>query len=277
MGKVLRIAVVLILLLSIGALALGIILFQQREALKGRTQKSENALAAVAKNLNHAEFSVESIKDFASMDEPLNKLTATAKVTYDDLQSTKKTLEETRTELAATKDKLTATELALDQSKQEVERLTQTVQEKDTQISGLNTKLAASEAENTQLKSQVDDLNTQIAKVTEEKNDLQDKLASTEQDVVRLENEIHIRDGTSGIVKRGTNGKIMLVNPDWSFCVLDVGSDAGLTPNAEMLIHRGDQFIGKIKVGIVKRNMAVADILSGWAQTVPQEGDCVVY
>lgn len=47
MGKLLRALVIVCLLLSIGALALGIMLFKKRELLKGRTQKLETAVIAV--------------------------------------------------------------------------------------------------------------------------------------------------------------------------------------------------------------------------------------
>jgi uncharacterized coiled-coil protein SlyX len=47
MAKLLRVLVIVLLVLSIGALTLGIMLFNKRELLKIRTQKLENALIAV--------------------------------------------------------------------------------------------------------------------------------------------------------------------------------------------------------------------------------------
>jgi hypothetical protein len=47
MGKLLRILAVLFLVLSVAALTLGVMLFNKRELLKGRTQKLENALIAL--------------------------------------------------------------------------------------------------------------------------------------------------------------------------------------------------------------------------------------
>jgi uncharacterized coiled-coil DUF342 family protein len=221
---------------------------------------------------------VESIKDYASMDGPLNQLSAEALNTFNTLVQTSNDLVQTRTELASTKEKLTQTETALEQTKQEVETLKTTVAEKETEISSLNTKLTASEAEKTQLKSQIDDLNNQLAKTKEELDDTKDKLATTEQDVITLKNELHLAKGTTEPLRRGLTGRIMLVNPEWEFCVLNIGSDAGLVPNAEMLVHREDKLIGKVKIGIVKRNMAVADIMGDWLQSGPlQEGDSVVH
>jgi len=47
MGKLLRVLVVILLLLSIGSLVLGILLFNKREILKGRTNKLETAVTAL--------------------------------------------------------------------------------------------------------------------------------------------------------------------------------------------------------------------------------------
>jgi archaellum component FlaC len=47
MGKLLRVLVVLFLVVSIGALVLGILLFNKRELLKGRTYKLETAVKAI--------------------------------------------------------------------------------------------------------------------------------------------------------------------------------------------------------------------------------------
>ena len=55
MGKLLRVLTVFIFLLSIAALVLGIMLFQKREELKGRTQKLEDTLQRIAERFIEAE------------------------------------------------------------------------------------------------------------------------------------------------------------------------------------------------------------------------------
>lgn len=60
MAKFLRIVVIFLLLLSIGALVFGIMLFQKRELLKGRTQKLETTLLNLAP-LIEAQFPPEEI------------------------------------------------------------------------------------------------------------------------------------------------------------------------------------------------------------------------
>jgi hypothetical protein len=58
----------------------------------------------------------------------------------------------------------------------------------------------------------------------------------------------------------GISGKITVVNRAWNFVVLNVGLSSGLIPKGELIVYRGDRFLGKIKVTSVEENTAVADI-----------------
>lgn len=55
MGKLLRVLVVLVWLLTVGALVLGVLLFNRREMLKGRTQKLESTLKALGPTIEASE------------------------------------------------------------------------------------------------------------------------------------------------------------------------------------------------------------------------------
>jgi len=59
MTKLLKVLVVFLLILSIAALALGVMLFMKRELLKGRTQKLERALTALAATIEAEPATVE--------------------------------------------------------------------------------------------------------------------------------------------------------------------------------------------------------------------------
>ncbi len=68
MGKLLRVLVVIFLILSIGALALGIMLFGQREQLKGRTQKLERTLIALGPTLEAEEPAAATSPEYPARD-----------------------------------------------------------------------------------------------------------------------------------------------------------------------------------------------------------------
>ena len=218
MAKALKFFVVLILLLSGGALYLGFELFQQREVAKGRTQSGEDTLSKIAKNLSSSNFVKANLiaattNDFPKMHKEQDSLAATAlntwntlKNTEKDLADTKDTLEKTQKELADTKTTLKSTQDELATTKTEVENQKAEVAKRDGQINELKTAKA-------DLEQQVKDREDKIAKNEETIKDLKGDIKSDQEDIKRLEAEVsaceshgedpYIRPGTAGrIVKR---------------------------------------------------------------------------
>jgi hypothetical protein len=75
----------------------------------------------------------------------------------------------------------------------------------------------------------------------------------------------------------GLTGRILVVNPDWNFVVLDVGSEAGLGTQTELIVYRTDQLVGRVRVSSVQNQTAVAEILQDWQQQPLREGDHVLF
>jgi cell shape-determining protein MreC len=80
-------------------------------------------------------------------------------------------------------------------------------------------------------------------------------------------------------MRQGLQGRVLAVNPAWNFVVLNLGDKNGVVSNAELLVKRGSQFIGKVRVTSVERSTSIADIV---ANSVPQgttisPGDDVIY
>jgi cell shape-determining protein MreC len=80
-------------------------------------------------------------------------------------------------------------------------------------------------------------------------------------------------------MRNGLSGRVLAVNPAWNFVVLSLGDKNGVVNNAELLVKRGSQFIGKVRVTSVEPSTSIADIV---ANSVPQgttisPGDNVIY
>ena len=80
-------------------------------------------------------------------------------------------------------------------------------------------------------------------------------------------------------MRNGLEGRVLAVNPAWNFVVLSLGDKNGVVNNAELLVKRGTQFIGKVRVTSVEPSTSIADIV---ANSVPQgttisPGDDVIY
>jgi septal ring factor EnvC (AmiA/AmiB activator) len=273
MGKALNWLVIVLLLLSIVALSLGITLFTQRETLKGRTLKHEDAVAKIATNLRADPVNVESLKSLSTMQASLDLVAVAADNQYELLQNTKKDLENTKQELAATKSELEATKGELAAAQTKVGELTQSLEQKDAELAVASGKITQLEQDKAALQVQVEDLNNQLVKAEDEMKDVQDKVNMLEAALAKAESD----QGGKKLLPAGLTGKILVVDPEWNFVVLDIGSEAGLVANAEMLIHRGEELVGKVRISTVEKNMAVAEIVNDWSVAEPREGDYVLF
>jgi predicted RNase H-like nuclease (RuvC/YqgF family) len=271
MAKALKPLIIVLLVFSMISLVLGILLFGKREQLKGRTLKGEQAIAQVADKLHYDKLDKEKLKDFASMDSQISPLVVFADNQYVELQDTKKDLDETRAELTSTKEELAATQTELTTAQAKVTELTAAYEQKEAEVAQAKSKAEQLEQEKSAMQMQVDDLNNQLVKAEEELRDAQDQISTLEKIVQKLDTT------TVTGVPQGLSGKVMTVNKAWNFVVLDIGSGAGLVPNAEMLVHRDDNLVGKVKVTSVQKNMAVAEILGDWQKKPVEEGDYVLF
>src|SRR5262249_28024129 len=71
-------------------------------------------------------------------------------------------------------------------------------------------------------------------------------------------------------------GKVVAVDPKWSFVVLDVGSDQGVREKGVLLVSRNSKLVAKVKVTSVQGGRSVANIVPGWKIGELLEGDLVV-
>lgn len=283
MAKALKVFVILLLVLSVTALVLGVQLFGKREILKGRTQKLEAAVASVATALNAAKdpfikeagvtLNSTTLSTYESMDGELRRLQGLAENRYTELDNTYADLKRTSDELNVTKDELAQTKDQLDRAQQQIVQLNDTVTQKNAEIARQTEQIGQLEQDKAGLQVQIDDLNTTVARMEDEQQDLKDKITTLEQTVVELEGLTG--EGSIKALPKGLHGKIVVVNKDWNFVILDLGSNDGLVPNAEMLVHRGDKLIGKVQISGVTRELSIADINADWVQGQVKEGDFV--
>ncbi len=279
MGKALQPLVIVLLVLGIVSLILGSMLFSQREVLKGRTLLHEEAVVKIAQNLQmeglDANRITQQMKDYNTLRAPLDLVAVAAQNKHEMLVQTKADLDATRTELANTKTELEGTKNDLAAAQQKIVDLNDTIEKKNVELVEANGRIVQLEQDKNGLQLQIDDLNNQLVKAEDEMRDLQDKIATLDKVIKDLE----AKEGTPGLARIpvGTMGRILVVNPDWNFVVLDIGSEQGLVANAEMLVHRKDQLIGKVRISAVEKSLAIAEILRDWTKQSINEGDYVLY
>ncbi len=279
MAKMLKPLIVVLLILSIVSLTFGIMLFNQREIIKGRTQRLENSTLSFARSIHFDDIRLEQLKDYATMQAALNRLNVFAGNMYQELQDTILDLANTKLDLEQTREELRITQNQLEAARQQIARLEDTVREREAEIARANQQIAQLERDKASLESRISSLESQLAEAEEEKRDLSDEIVTLNDQIKSLEKLILqlTGDDSQPVVPYGLSGRILAVNPDWNFVILDIGSEEGLGVNAEMLVHRRDELVGKVRISSVEDHFAIAEILNDWLVRPLRRGDTVLY
>jgi len=72
-------------------------------------------------------------------------------------------------------------------------------------------------------------------------------------------------------------GRVVAVQDNWGFVVLNLGRDQRVQPNAEFIVFRNNKMITKVKVRSVGENTSVAESLKGFQLSQPRVGDLIVH
>src|SRR2546422_101786 len=62
----------------------------------------------------------------------------------------------------------------------------------------------------------------------------------------------------------GLKGRVLIVDPKWSFVVLDVGEKQGAVKNGVLMISRKTKLVAKVRIMSLQPERSIANILPGW-------------
>ena len=212
--------------------------------------------------------------------ETINKYNKEIKSTQENLISTKKQLDEKETALTASQVKVSQLTESETRAKDEAQKAKADLEAANTASAAVNEKLKAIEAS-----LQGQDPGQLIADLSKIKEDLkinQDQLKTSEfenktlvSEVQRLRQLEENRDQKKA--PPDLTAKVVAINKPWNFVVLDAGTDKQLVEGIELMVYRGNQFIGKVRTVNVDNKTAVADVLSDWTKVQIQVGDRVLF
>ena len=281
MAKLLKPMVVLLLVLSAAALVLGIMLFSEREIIKARTQQLESGLATIAGSLRYTDpdgnpLNRDALMDVDRMEGELNRLDVHAALTLQELRDAEQDLEVARQERDEAVEARAALETEVKQVRAEIEPLERNIEERTAELARANEQISGFEREKNQLNDRIEDLERQVARIEEENLNLAETISEQRSLIEDYERELFEEDVEIG-TPEGLTGEILLVMSDWNFVILNVGRDKGLSRNTEMLVHRDDQLVGRVRVSSVEKELAVAEIMDDWLVAPLEEGDHVLF
>ncbi len=219
------------------------------------------------------------------------------KQTNETLTSTKGTLVKTQKDLAANQEELKQTNEKLTATTGELATTKADLQKAKDQATDLQTKLVAAEDTIKKLQSpstqpgEGEQVSPVIVELQTKNKELETKLAEKEQLVASLTQKEQEAENRAKVLAekeekrqrqfmaKGMEGQILAVNQAWNFVVLNIGDRQGVVNGAQMIIKRGGQMVGKIKITNVEPTTAIADVVAG---SMPrgahvQPGDTVVY
>jgi vacuolar-type H+-ATPase subunit I/STV1 len=180
-------------------------------------------------------------------------------------------------------------------------------EESETVKSAEKDKAALAEAETVQ--KQIDAINNQIADKLKDfggkPEELSAKRDSLKADVDTLTNQLSVTEKDIGVVNEAVaensktatryveqqtaraksislgqrTGTINAVNPDWAFCIVNMGKKDGVSTDSRLLVKRGAQLVGKLNISQIQdgQTMCDIDLKSLKGKDTVQPGDEVIF
>ena len=156
------------------------------------------------------------------------------------------------------------------------------IQAKQSEIDALNQRLAAATPPPTmtpapELTAALDKANHQLAELQVIKDTLERQLKSARSVQESAQRSLAVREGQEAM--NGLQGRVLAVDRNWNFVVLNLGGRSGVNANSQMIVRRGGSMVGRVRITSVEPAQSIADIVpnSVPAGVSVQAGDTVVF
>lgn len=254
-----KILLIVAILGSLGTAGISYVNKGERDELGANLASTEASLASTRGEL------AESQKEVATVKEELDTTTTAKTQAETDLAAARAEAQKAASDLVAANE-------AAEQVRSQVEGLNAQIAEKDRTIADLSTATASAPVVEA---DQPDE--TRTAELEAMNASLQARLTQAESELTGLKKREEDRSALR--MREGLEGRVLAVNPAWNFVVLSIGDRNGVVNNAELLLKRGTQYLGKVRVTSVEPSTSIADIV---ANSMPsgvsvQPGDSVIF
>jgi membrane-associated HD superfamily phosphohydrolase len=179
------------------------------------------------------------------------------------LQTANATIDQDKTQLAAAQKTQDDLNTQLTQAKDDAKKA-------QADLAQVTTDLGMSPAD---AKAKMAKDESDLAAAQSQQKILEDQLQASQKQIAFLQDAINRK--ATGNMPPGISGKVTFVNRPWNFVVLNVGLSNGVVPNGELIVYRGRDFLGKVRITSAEQNTSVGDILPN-AKADIQIGDDVL-
>lgn len=297
---VVKIFLILNLIFSSVAVWIALMVFNDREIVKARTVLLRENINRAADNLGYAEKQswestaqndtdfvlppVDSSEALPAFTESLGSLESVASTRVEQLANTYEQVQVAKADLGTAREELAVAESELASTRTEVANLEVELSDTQGEVQVARNEASTAERETQRLQREVNDLN-------ETSTDLQASVSKTQEDLGlrtverdRLQELLaacrrpRSQDGDSGDWHQKT-AQILAADPEWDYVVINKGEVDVLPMYLEAFVHRGETFIGKIRVLQVENTVALAEVIPGTMEpdTRMQPGDTIFF
>jgi predicted phage tail protein len=260
---------ILTLLIAAGAAYLGMESNKLVQTLQTKGQENYDGWQKTKKKLSDTE------AELKTMTADRDKQKAELEATSAKLATAVEDLGKAKTELAAAMTAKDSAEKSLADIKSKIKEAFPTGDIDDipklvASISEMTNKVKELEATVTSLTTKVANEEAKVAGLESDKKMLEEQSTAQKKKIDRYVNYT---------MEKGIRGRVLAVNAGWGFCVISIGDKQGAAPNKTLVVARGGQAIGKVKITNVEASQSIADILPGTfaRNAYVQPGDTVVY
>lgn len=288
MSKALTTFVILNVVASLAIVSLGTLSFLERKVVKAQTLELEATVQALSEQLQWGEdvawetpeekkplpFSLPQParpEDLSSLESALSDLVRFTNQRQAQLSLRHGELVSAETALKEVRENLVTRERELQAAQNQQARLTRSLEEAKGDLQTVEAETAKDRAAQARLENELAEKNTQITTMNNELASLEIDLETRiqERDLAQKEYDI-CRVGAAGTQNgqasgeiKGKRATILAVNPDWQYVVIDKGMIHNVEMDLQAFVHRGKEYVGKLKIVRVEDSLAIAQILPG--------------
>lgn len=254
--------------------------------MKGLVKASPIVVSVLCLVSLYLTFTIRGQKNRLSQD--LASVKSTLEQTNNQLDRTRRNLEEitaklrqTENDLTTVKAEISAKDIELAQRRRDIDQLTRAKTEAEQQAAAARAQLQKNNDEIARLKQRlegldiasIEELTKKVEALTAENRMLGERLSGLTREKQALEARIQELTTTPADLR----GRVVLAKSQWNFLIMDLGREQRVQPNSEFLVYRDGSLVAKARVTSVYPNSSVAELVPGFTKSAPREGDTVVF
>ena len=230
------------------------------------SKKIDAQAAALRTNLTDTKTELTSTKKtLADSEENLKKKTT-------ELAKTEEEKKKTEGQLTEATANVTTLKTQLDETKKMVDAGQAAIKE----LEGVKAKVAEAEQKQQEVAGQLKAKTDEAAKLAEQIAAIRGETKLLTDSNKQFESKLKHALGQPGWemdLPKDLTAKVLFYDKTWNFAVLDAGTKKGAKENGVLLLHRGTDVIGPVRISSVDDDACIGDFMGDFKKNPPQAGD----